>query len=209
MNETPKPPPTRRGQGTVQAAARDWLRNAEQDGLKASTVNGHRRIIERYILASLGKVRLTDLSPTMLARFQTSLRDAASEDCAYRVLRLFRAIISEAVRGKTNENLAWIIKPGRQPKASRRQVPEWSHVKELLAAEFGLSAEPWGNKRPRSPLFRLLVETAMRPREVCSLKWQNINFERCEVHVETSPTRSWILSAALGPQNPHKHRNAN
>jgi integrase len=172
---------------TVEAAGKFWIASGEGAGLERSSVNQRKSHLENHIVPFIGQLLLSKLTLPAAREFEDRLRaEGRSPAMIKKVLTSLGSIFSDAIeRGLASRNPIRDIRgsrKGRERRAERRQkgrlevgvdIPSRDEVKAFLGALDG-------NWRP----FLLTVTfTGMRSSELRGLRWQDVDFQRCEISV--------------------------
>lgn len=163
---------------TLRAYLESWLENVSRPSVKTSTYGNYKSVIKR-IPASLGSMRLTDLTPAQLDAW---LRHMVKQDFTRTTIRLTFTILREA--------LSYAVYPAeliRSNPADHVRVPKTDgghHVERKIipAAEFAALIEQARDTDYFVPLL-LLYHTGMRIGEVCGLMWNDVDLQHNELHV--------------------------
>ncbi|MBF6555122.1 MAG: site-specific integrase [Acidimicrobiales bacterium] len=157
-----------------------WLTECERLDHSPTTLRTYRAQIEQTIRPSLGKLRLTRLTPKHLDDLYGQMKE---DGLSAKTIRNHHAIISsalhQAVRWQwVRENVAEMAKP---PRVAQRRVnaPSVEDVRSIIDA-----AE---DRDPRlAPLLMLAALTGMRRGELCGLRWTDVNLKLGELEVHRS-----------------------
>src|SRR5581483_1088088 len=114
------------------------------------------------------------------------------------LLPLGSTLAFAASRGLIAQNPFSLLTRDERPrkKITRTQDHVWSddEIQALLEASEQLARQP-ESRYDYSPLLRIAVFTGLRPGESLGLQWQDIDFQRQELHVE----RQWTRQGEFGP----------
>jgi len=154
---------------------------------KDRTAEEYRRLLHRVILPSLGKRLVADVARQDVARLHHGLRVTPYQ--ANRVLAVLSKMFNLAE--------AWGERPdGSNPCRHVEKFPERKRERFLSAEELSRLGEALGAYRG-SPYFvalvKLLVFTGARLREILTLEWSWIDFERGEARLPDSKTGAKVL----------------
>ncbi|HZD66692.1 MAG TPA: tyrosine-type recombinase/integrase [Acidimicrobiales bacterium] len=158
---------------TINDAVERWRRNGWQ-ALSPNTVRGYEGVWRRHVRDSIGRRRITDLSPYDLECY---LRDLKASGAGPTTVRLVRALLHRSCRlarkwsgNRLPNPVADTELPGWAPEERPRPVrsPDPEEVLALLdAARY---ADP-----QVATLIRLATATGMRRGEACALRWADID----------------------------------
>src|SRR6266446_3652914 len=103
---------------TVAEAGRLWITAAARD-LERATVAGYRQHLERHIVPYLGKVKLSQLSPAAVRKFEDDLsRDGRSKTTARKVRTALGILLADAQeQSLVARNAVRELKRGKQRRA--------------------------------------------------------------------------------------------
>lgn len=156
----------------------------EERGAKHSTISSYKDLSER-IIPVIGHIRLKDLRPdhlndlyTMLAQDGQNKRTGGklSAKSILEHHRLISAVLEQAAKeGLVPFNVA---SRATLPKVERKEV-NYFQPEQIAAIREALELEPIKWKT----LVHMLLITGARRGEVLGLKWQEVDFERNQIHV--------------------------
>lgn len=172
---------------TVEKAGSLWIASGENAGLERSTVNQRKSHLEHHIVPMIGQMLLSKLTVPAVRDFEDRMRrEGRSAAMVKKVLTSLGSILSDAgERGLAARNPVRDIKgsrKGRDRRQEKRQkgklevgvdIPTREEIKALLGALDG-------NWRP---LLLIAVFTGMRSSELRGLRWQDVDFQRCEINI--------------------------
>ncbi|WP_327209670.1 tyrosine-type recombinase/integrase [Rhizobium leguminosarum] len=172
---------------TVEKAGSLWIASGENAGLERSTVNQRKSHLEHHILPMIGQMLLSKLTVPAVRDFEDRMRrEGRSAAMVKKVLTSLGSILSDAgERGLAARNPVRDIKGSRKGRDSRQEkrqkgklevgvdIPTREEIKALLGALDG-------NWRP---LLLMAVFTGMRSSELRGLRWQDVDFQRCEINI--------------------------
>jgi len=158
---------------------------------KQNTLVAYRDFLERLALPSLGHLSVIEISRADVARLHHSLRDTPYQ--ANRVL----AVLSKM--------LAWAEKMGYRPDGTNpcrhvERYPEHKHERFLSDAEMAQLADALtksernGSESPYAlAAIRLLFFTGARLREILTLQWSDVDFDKAMLRLPDSKTGSKLI----------------
>lgn len=169
---------------TLGAYLGEWLERKQAEGRRASTLDDYARQVKDKIVPVLGAVKLQDLSPAAVQRWQDGLAASPSVRGATRAAnahRVLRSALSDAVRlGMISTNPAKVARPALRTPRKRK-----GHTLEQARALFAAAEPRW------DPLFRFLYYGGLRPGEALGLQWSAVNQQTGTIMV----VRSRVLTA--------------
>ncbi|MFN3620617.1 tyrosine-type recombinase/integrase [Sphingorhabdus sp.] len=176
---------------TIAQASHLWLEARRADRLEDTTIAAYEQHLRLHIVPRWGTIKISQLTTPMVERFKDELVSSLSRPMAVRVLRTFKALISEAVRlGHAAHNVALPVRVKRTPRTkSKLTIPCKAALKRLLKAAEG-STNPMA-----LPCYCLLVFGGLRASEIRGLSWASIHFEKGHVNVWQRANSRGILGA--------------
>lgn len=158
-----------------------WLEQVAVESLRPSTQASYRWLLTKYIVPSIGSVRLARLSPVDVRRMLTSMA-AAGLSASSRVLGLavLRSVLAEAMREQlVARNVATLVRVRRDQVA---EVQPWSPSE---AATFLKTA----SEDRLYALFAVGVALGLRRGELMGLRWEDIDLDARTLRVQRSLAR--------------------
>ena len=157
-----------------------WLTECERLDRSPTTLRNYRSQVEATIRPTLGKVKVSRLSPKHLDDLYGSMKESGR---SAKTIRNHHATISSALHqavrwGWVRENVADRARP---PRVSQRRVyaPSVEAVRSVVTA-----AE---KRDPRlAPLLMLAALTGLRRGELCALRWSDLDLQKGVLTVSRS-----------------------
>jgi integrase len=174
---------------TVAVAADEWLKRVEADGRERSTLDQYRQHIRLHILPRIGKVKLADLKPKSVEVFRDHLlaEKKISRPLARKVLTSLKSLLKSAGYAHVAANASIGHDKRKQRKLEvGRDLPTPSEVKRLVNAA--------RNERERALILTAAL-TGLRASELRGLRWSDIDFKACELHVRQRASRYCEIGA--------------
>lgn len=179
------------GRLTVGAFLERWVREVlPARGLSPNTVANYRWAVGTYLVPSLGRVMLRELSPEDVEKL---LRERAAAGMSRNSLNRIRSVLSLALRhaergGYVARNVAHLVDTPQGPAKPLRSltVPQ---ARRLLEAARGDRLEA---------LWTTGLMMGLRPGELLGLRWEDVDLERRRLTVAVSLKRE-PAGARLGP----------
>lgn len=161
------------GTKTVDMLLDEWL-DTVSPNLKATTVSHYRLLCNTYISPALGRVKLSDLRPDRIQRLYANLQSQGHD----RTARLVHCLLHQACElavlwGWLSENPTGKTVPPSY-RAKRRQM--WQ-PEELRVFWDGTQGH-W-----LAPLWVVALTSGCRHGELLALHWQDVDWERAELHI--------------------------
>jgi integrase len=188
---------------TIAEAGKLWIATGEQSGLERTTLDAYRQHLRLHIEPYLGAVKLSQLSAPMVREFEDKLArgdmpaGAEPEPRSPAMVRRIRGSLSSLVsdaqeRGLVSRNVVRDLRMGRRKgkerQAERRQkgklkvgvdIPTPEEIRAIVGAATGR----W------RPLLLTAIFTGLRASELRGLRWQDIDFDKRELHVRQRADR--------------------
>lgn len=153
----------------------DWFQ-VKKTTIKTKTAYDYERNINKYVIPSLGNIKLKDLTTYQVTRFYASLieKEIGTRTVHY-THGILRSALQDAVR-------AGII--ARNPcigaMLPRKSQKEMQVLTEAQVTQFLIAAESSRYKA----LYHLAITTGMRFSELIGLKWTDIEWEKETIKVQ-------------------------
>lgn len=159
-----------KGSKSVQAWTTEWLRIQEKR-LRPNTFNGTRSYVRKWIVPTVGQVKLEDVTADHVRRVSRAILDAGlSSTTAGTVQGVFQKCLKDArIEGYSVGSAALDVpKPRKENTRGRKAVPLEDAIHLIRVAE------TW----PGGVRWLLAFIQGMRPAEVRGLTWDSIDLER-------------------------------
>ena len=173
------------GEWTFGRWLEEWLTLCRIRGLRQTTIEGYRRVIDLYIAPSLSDAVLGDIRPRQLnalyAQLLTSGRRNSSGGLSPRTVRFAHTVVNRALadavkHGMIDRNPAAAADPpsrrASRPPAFRTWTP--AELRRFLVAS---RSDPW------YPALYLAATTGLRRGELLGLRWGDLDLEAAELQV--------------------------
>jgi integrase len=170
-----------------------WLGDSVRGTVRSSTYVRYEGLVRNHISPTLGRVKLSRLTPAQVRGLYREKLDAwlSRRSVNYIHVCLHKALKQALMDGLIPRNVAGAVK---SPQVHRQEATPLSpeQVKVLLAAAHGDRLEA---------LFILALHTGLRRGELLALKWPDVDLEAGKLSVQRS-------LAADGTFNPPKRKNS-
>jgi integrase len=187
----------------VAEAGKRWIETGEQAGLERATLDAYRQHLKLHIGPYLGNVKLSQLSAPMVKDFEDKLArgdmpeggepQPRSRAMVRKVRVSLSSLLSDAQeRGLVSRNVVRELrrtrKRGKEREAERRQkgklkigvdIPTREEIKAIVEAATGR----W------RPILLTAIFTGLRASELRGLRWQDVDFDKKELHVRQRADR--------------------
>jgi integrase len=188
---------------TVAEAGKRWIETGEQAGLERATLDAYRQHLKLHIEPYLGNVKLSQLSAPMVKEFEDKLArgetpgGAPPQPRSRAMVRKVRVSLSSLLsdaqeRGLVSRNVVRDLRKARRRGAERQaekrqkgklkigvDIPTREEIKAIAEAATGR----W------RPLLLTAIFTGLRASELRGLRWQDVDFDRRELHVRQRADR--------------------
>src|SRR5271165_6009309 len=188
---------------TIAEAGALWLKTGEAKGLERATLSAYRQHLELHIKPYLGAVKLSQLSAPMVREFEDKLaagempNGAEPQPRSTAMIRKIRVSLSSLIsdaqeRGMVARNVVRDLRStrrrGAERRAERRQrgklkvgvdIPTREEIKAIVGALEGR----W------RPVLLTAIFSGLRASELRGLRWQDVDFDRHELHVRQRADR--------------------
>src|SRR5262245_2350750 len=166
---------------TVIEGADNLIKRVEADARERSTLDQYRQHVRLHITPSLGRIKLAALTPTHVEEFRDQLLATVSRPLARKVLTSFKSILKVANYSQVASN----VTIGRDKRGKRKlevgvDIPTPDEVKRLIAA---------ADNPKRRALLLTAALTGLRASELRGLRWSDVDFKACELHVRQRASR--------------------
>ena len=172
---------------TFQEFAEKWLEEYSKPNHKKKTTDSYESMLKR-IYPAIGHIQVGKLKPMQINSFLLNLKEEGvkltdktkesglSDKSVKNYYTLISSILSTAVKWKViSENPAKAVEP---PKVMRKQVTALE--REDVVKIFDLLK----NEPLQYHIFiKLAILSGMRRGELIGLKWSNVDFDKCIVHI--------------------------
>jgi integrase len=143
--------------------------------IRKETAKDKIRRVELHILPHLGGVRLTDLTPLKIEKWQNDLQIIRGANQVRRCKLILKNIMNRAiVHGIIRDNPMNAVMTIREPRIDNREIYTKEEIKLMLDNSFGIT---------RLFIFSM-VSLALRSGEVIGLKWSNINWNSRTIYIQ-------------------------
>jgi integrase len=178
---------------TVAGAGKLWIAAGEQSGLERSTLDAYRQLLRLHVEPLLGNVKLSQLSAPMVRDFEDRLGNDRSVAMVKKARTALSALLSDAQeRGLVARNVVKELRRGRKRGKERRSekrqrgklkvgvdIPTLDEVRAIV----GAAAGRW------RPILLTAIFTGLRASELRGLRWEDIDFDKRELHVRQRADR--------------------
>ncbi len=165
---------------TVAEAAQRWLDRVAANGMNGegpaerSTITHYRQHVFLHITPRIGNVKLSDLNPDRVGALRNDLLAKLSRPLARKVLISFKSILKAAGYSHVAADVSIGVDKRKRKLEVGMDIPTTAEVARTLAAA--------SNPKQRA-LIMLLAFTGLRASELRGLRWKDIDFGSCELHV--------------------------
>jgi len=152
---------------TVAQYLTQWLENVAALNLRAITLDSYERKIRCHIIPSIGGIPLKDLRPMHLSRLYSDVKNGKASRSVPHVHRVIHKALNDAVRHKLLPyNPASLVEVKHEEPAEMSVIPP-----DKLPAIVEALRSDW-----LYPLLYLALSTGARRGELCSLRWEDVDW---------------------------------
>ena len=172
IRHTPKDVPT------FAKVAERWYKVTKADNpkLKPATKNDYRRLLDRYLLPSLGRKRIDKITTSELQELLNGISNVA-DSTQKRIILTMKLVFEMAIQEE------YIVKNPARAKLNRTGA-ETKEGRALTEAEWiGVQAKLQDMQVHDRLLTGLLMYEGLRRGEALGLTWENIDFEANAIHI--------------------------
>lgn len=171
----------------------EWLATT-QHRLTIGTHYSYSQLAKKYILPTLGKIKLRDLNPSAIQRFYNQ---KVAEGVGLRTVQKAHTVIHASLNAALKMGLI-----GRNPDdATQPPKPTHKEMRFLNQGEVKRLLETSKRINDRNfALYFIAIVTGMRQGELLGLKWENVDLEKGILNVKFSLTR--LPGGSLKMQKP-------
>jgi len=174
----------------------EWL-PLQKASRKPSTYTGYEHIASKRIIPTLGDLRLSELTAGDVARLYSTLRTSGrltkkGGALGERSIRHTHAVLHSALEHAVDAGMLGRNPARRLPKAARPnprnvEMRTWS-AEELRTFLASFDGEERAERRRLRAPFLVAALTGLRRSELCGLKWEDVDLERCVLSVRRGLT---------------------
>lgn len=158
-----------------------WLEKKDK-GLKASTIDGYRKIIDGVLVPTLGHHPLTLISRKMIKEAMASMN--ASNKRLSNVQSCLRSALNDAVHDElieVNPMAGWTYTVREKPKTEDEIDPFSPEEQRLILA---------GTDGQYRNLLQFAIWTGLRTSELIAVEWGDVDWLRGEIRISRGLTRA-------------------
>jgi integrase len=152
-----------------------WLQDSVQNTVRQRTYEGYVHIVERHIEPTLGRVKLSKLTP---AHVRALYRDKLESGLSNRTVRYIHTTLNKSLKQAVDDGLiprnpAASVKPP-QPRKKEIQPLDREQVSTLLNTVSGDRLEA---------LYVLAITAGLREGELLALRWEDVDLDSGKLQV--------------------------
>ena len=160
---------------TVAQAADTWLKEVKARNAERSTIENYERHINLHIVPYIGNIKLAALTHDRAVAFRDELLAELSRPLARKVLVSLKSLLKVSRYSHVATDVRIPGGHKEKPKIEAgRDFPTPAEIARLSAAT---------NNPKQRALFLILAFTGLRASELRGLRWSDIDFASCELHV--------------------------
>jgi integrase len=167
---------------TVEQWLIQWLTEAIPD-LRPWTEKTYRHVVAHYLIAHLGRIRLSRLAPRHIEDMYDELSKTLKQATVHRIHRVLKTALRMAVKRQLLDS-----SPVERVESPERRSPRRS----TLSVQDAFRLLDWWMKENRPTAYQaafLAVYTGMRQGEVAGLQWKDVDLDRRLIQIERTRQR--------------------
>jgi integrase len=158
-----------------------WLSDCVRDSVRQSTFDRDSYLIRVHVKPTLGRIKLSKLSPVHIQGFYRDRLDAGlSASTVNKMHTVLHKALSQAMR--------WSLIPRNPTEAVKAPRPAPQEMRPLSPEEARKFLEAARGDRLEA-LYILAITTGMRRGELLGLKWSDVDLENASVSIRRTLTR--------------------
>lgn len=167
---------------TVEAWAEEWILRYKEGKVRENTINDtYRDIIKRYIVPAFGKIPIAFITEAQLQQFINGIATKYSDSVINKVKVNLSGIFESAHYNDVIPKNPFRYVTIPTSKKAKKEKPIYTHEEYLKIFNF---AETDPNGLP----IMIALELALRPEEVCGLRYEDFDLKRRTVSIERACT---------------------
>jgi integrase len=176
---------------TVERYLTYWLSEVVEQERRPATVVTYRKIVERFIVPRIGRVRLDRLSPQDVRRLLNASREEVQrggrndgQPLSPRMVQMIHAVLRNAIEHAVREELV----PRNVVKLVRVPAPQYEVGTGLTVAQARRVLGLVERDRLRA-VYVLALTVGLRKGELLGLRWGDVDLDGAELHVRQASQR--------------------
>ncbi|GAB6138012.1 tyrosine-type recombinase/integrase [Halanaerobaculum tunisiense] len=173
---------------TVKDFLLQWFEDYCESNLAPSTLESYEIIIKSHLIPALGNIKVSDLEPMHIKRYQThklkkGRRDGKEGGLSKRTVQYHHRVLSKALK----HAVKWRVIDTNPAEVIEAPSPDTPEIKALTQEEVNKlldKAEGWVYD-----LIYIAVFTGMRRGELLAMRWNDIDFSEQIIQVKQSVTK--------------------
>ncbi|AGB42060.1 site-specific recombinase XerD [Halobacteroides halobius DSM 5150] len=172
---------------TVKEFLLQWFEDYCESNLAPSTLESYEIIIKSHLIPALGDIKVSDLEPMHIKRYQThklknGRRDGKEGGLSKRTVQYHHRVLSKALK----HAVKWRIIDNNPAEVIEAPSPDTPEIKALTHDQTKRLlnvAKDWIHD-----IIYIALYTGMRRSEVLALRWQDIDFKEQKLQVKQAVT---------------------
>ena len=174
---------------SVERAAQLWLDTVRAAGREHTTVAAYEQHVRLHIVPECGATKLSHLTAPKVRKYLDNWLDNLSRPMAVRVLRTFKAILSDAQeRGLVAQNVATAVRARKQSRDKAKIVPPSKTALRAILKAAEASDDTMGRA-----IVELAIFSGLRASELRGLPWSALDLKTGSVTVEQRADAKGII----------------
>jgi integrase len=187
---------------TIAEAGKLWIEAGEQSKLERSTLDAYRQLLRLHVEPLLGNVKLSQLSAPMVREFEDRLGHDRSAAMVRKARTALSALLSDAQeRGLVARNVVKELRRGRKSRGRKRGKERQAEKRQKGKLKAGVDIPTLGEVRAIvgaatgrwRPILLTAIFTGLRASELRGLRWEDIDFDKRELHVRQRADRYSVI----------------
>ncbi|GAB6099229.1 site-specific integrase [Halanaerocella petrolearia] len=172
---------------TVKDFLLQWIEDYCESNLAPSTLESYTLIIKKHLIPTLGNIKISDLEPMHIKRYQThklknGRKDGKEGGLSKRTVQYHHRVLSKALK----HAVKWRVLDNNPAEVIQAPSPDRPEIKALTPEQIEKLLEvanDWVYD-----LIYIAVYTGMRRGEILALRWQDVNFTEKKLQVKQGVT---------------------
>jgi integrase len=176
---------------TVQRYMDYWLAEVVGPARRPATARAYRKVVERFIVPTLGRKRLDRITPHDVRAFMNRCRDerkqssqGRGEPVSVRTIQMIHAVLRNALQHAVNEE----VLPRNVAKLVKVEAPHYEAGTGLTVPQARTVLAIVHRDRLQS-LYVLALALGLRKGELLGLRWVDVDLDAGELHVRQAAQR--------------------
>ena len=167
---------------TVEAWAEEWILRYKEGKVRENTINDtYKDIIKRYVVPAFGKIPIAFITEAQLQHFLNGIATKYSDSVINKIKVNLSGIFESAHYNDVIPKNPFRYVTIPKSKKQKKEKPIYTYEEFCTLFDFA-------EKDPEGLPVMIALELALRPEEVCGLKYEDFDLERRTVTIERACT---------------------